>query len=586
MKTILSIFALIIINTNCDAEIENTNLISISDTSIRLIAQPYELVIDEIMADPTPAVGLPNCEWIEIRNISAHAIDLLNWKLAKSNSISGSMKSFILQPDSSVIICSSTSLNQLIIYGAVLSVTYFPSLSNSSDLIYLVSPEGKTIHAVDYNDTWYRNELKKQGGWTLEMIDLNNPCAGAENWSASNASIGGTPGKINSIDAVNLDLSNPELLRAYAIDSLQVMLVFNEPLDSVESANTNHYYVNNGIGYPLKVTVIQPVFNTVQLQLKSPFQKGIIYEIVVDGIKDCIGNAIENKNKSKFALFQQLDSFDVVINEILFNPNFDGVDYIEMVNRSNKPLNLKNLYLANADYYGHIDNIIKLSEKDILFFSGEYLLITENAYVIKRDFFTPFPERILQLNSMPSMNDDKGTLFLLNDNGKIIDQLSYQSDWHFKLLDNVEGVSLERIDINAPTQNKENWHSAATSVGYGTPTYKNSQNNISTFNNEQNIIIDPLSISPNNDGVNDFLKVNYSFKSPGYVANITIFDQRGRFVKSIANNAVCGISGFFSWDGLNQNGQQLPTGIYIVCSDLFNLKGEIKKCKNAIVLKQ
>ena len=91
MKTILSIFTLFIITSNCDAAIEITNDISFSDTSIRLIAQPYELVIDEIMADPSPAVGLPNCEWIEIRNISAHTIDLLNWKLAKPNSISGSM---------------------------------------------------------------------------------------------------------------------------------------------------------------------------------------------------------------------------------------------------------------------------------------------------------------------------------------------------------------------------------------------------------------------------------------------------------------------------------------------------------------
>lgn len=275
MKRIIYFFAFFIISFNCIAAKENTKLISFSDTSIRLFAQPYDLVIDEIMADPTPAVGLPNCEWIEIRNISAHAIDLINWKIAKPNSISGSMKSFILQPDSAVVICSSSSLNQLTIYGAALSVTYFPSLSNSSDLIYLISPEGKTIHAVDYSDTWYKNELKKQGGWTLEMIDLNNPCAGAENWSASNASIGGTPGEINSIDAFNLDLCNPELIRAYAIDSLQIMLVFNEPLDSVEAGITNHYFINNAIGYPLKVTVIQPIFNTVQLQLKYPIQKDL-----------------------------------------------------------------------------------------------------------------------------------------------------------------------------------------------------------------------------------------------------------------------------------------------------------------------
>lgn len=552
-----------------------------ADTSLPI--QPYEIVIDEIMADPSPSFGLPEVEWIELRNVSNHDVNLMGCRIAKASGKSGPIPTFTLQPDSSILICSSGSLAALSNIATTKSVTSFPSLSNTGDLIYLLSPEGKTIHAVEYSDTWYQNELKKQGGWSLEMIDLNTPCLGSENWTASTSSIGASPGKINSEDALNPDEILPKLTRAFALDSTHVRLKFSEPLDSNIASNPLHYSISDGIGRALFATPIPPLFSQIDITLPIHLSKNKIYELKTEGIKDCIGNEIGISNMVRIGLTEQADSFDVVVNEILFNPKSDGVDYVELYNRSNKIINIKNLFIANLNALNEIDNISPIATEDILFFPKDYVLLTTNASVVKRGYLTKNPERIIQVNALPSFNDDEGNVLVMNEQGKILDQLKYNEDWHFKLIENTEGISLERINYNQKTQDENNWHSAASSAGYGTPGYKNSQN-ISGENLNQEIKISPEMITPNNDGKDDIASIQYSFSEPGNVATIIVFDAGGRKVKTLQRSVICGVNGSFNWNGLDDQNKKIPAGIYVVYFEVFNLKGVVRKFKKVVVV--
>jgi hypothetical protein len=174
-------------------------------------------------------------------------------------------------------------------------------------------------------------------------------------------------------------------------------------------------------------------------------------------------------------------------------------------------------------------------------------------------------------------------VILLNEQGKIIDQLHYKDDWHFKLLNDLEGVALERINYDSKTQDENNWHSASATVGFGTPADKNSQ----CKDNENlagTINATPKIISPNNDGLDDVLAVYYTFPEPGYVANIIIFNISGYPVKHLQTNALCGIRGSFKWDGLNDKNQSINTGQYIVYTEVFNLKGTVRRFKNCITV--
>ncbi|MEI9909444.1 MAG: lamin tail domain-containing protein [Bacteroidota bacterium] len=155
----------------------------------------YDVVIDELMADPTPQIGLPNNEWIELKNTTTTPINLQNWRIGDATGQSGPIPSFILQPDSFVIVCTGSAVAAMSIFGTAIPVTSFPSLDNDGDQIFLRAADGKIIHAVSYTLSMYQNEVKKEGGWTLEMMDTKSPCAGNNNWKASVNTTGGTPGK-------------------------------------------------------------------------------------------------------------------------------------------------------------------------------------------------------------------------------------------------------------------------------------------------------------------------------------------------------------------------------------------------------
>lgn len=545
-------------------------------------ANRFDLVITEIMADPSPAVSLPSAEYVEIKNVSSTAFNLNGWKLSDATSTGTINTSFTIQPDSIVILCSTGNVTTFSAFERAIGVTSFPSLDNDGDLLSLKSPQGKIIHAMSYAIDWYQNEVKKDGGWSLEMIDIKNPCSGMYNWKASIDAKGGTPGKKNSVDGVNIDAAPPQLVRTYSLDSLTIIALFNEPLDSASASIVSNYSFSNNIS--IKSSLPQtPLFNSVALKLSTPLQKQTIYSLVVSNLTDCKGNAIGVYNKAKAGLTEEALQNDVVVNEVLFNPRPGAYDYVEIYNRSNKIIDANKLYIANRNASGSLGSVKKLSETPLYIFPDDYMVVTEDASSLQHEYMVQNSQNVLVISSLPSYPDDKATVVITNSQGKVVDEVSYSEKWHFGLISNDEGVALERIDPDDSSQKQTNWHSAASTAGYGMPTYKNSQHKqINAIN--ATINVNPKIFSPDNDGHDDIATISYQVTEPGYVANITIFDANGRLIRYFVKNALLGLKGSWNWDGLNENAQRLSVGTYIIYTEISNLQGKKKQFKNTVVL--
>ena len=546
------------------------------------VASRFDIVITEVMADPTPPVSLPNAEFVEIKNVSSTPFNLNGWKLSDASATATITVNFILQPDSIVILCSNGNVSALSIFGRTIGLSNFPSLDNDGDLVALRSAEGKVIHAINFLMDWYQNEVKEDGGWSLEMIDTRNPCGGMSNWKASIDPHGGTPGKNNSVDGVNADASPPQLVRTISLDSVTVIALFNESLDSTSMALPSNYSFSNNVQVSSAVPQ-SPLFNSVVLKLSSPLQKQIVYTLTANNLQDCKGNVIGVYNKSKAGIAEEALGNDVVINEILFNPGPNAYDYIELYNRANKIIDANKLFTANRNSSGALSSIKRLSESPFYIFPDDYMVVTEDDVSLQHEYLVQNPQNILVLSSLPSFPDDKGVIVLTNLQGKVVDEVSYSEKWHFALINNYEGIALERVDPNDSSQKQSNWHSAASTARYGTPTYKNSQfRQVSPV--DAMIAVSPKVFSPDNDGHDDVATIGYQVSEPGYVANVTVFDANGRLVRYLVKNALLGLKGSWNWEGLNENGQKLPIGTYILFTEIFNLQGKKKQFRNTIVL--
>jgi hypothetical protein len=324
------------------------------------------------------------------------------------------------------------------------------------------------------------------------------------------------------------------------------------------------------------------LFDALQIKIAGMVKEGESIVVRLSGFADCSGNAVA-ESTCRAGPFSTARARDVVINEILFNPPTGGYDYVELYNRSNRNIDVGTLLLANRDGNNRIASITAISAFPYPLLPGEYLALTTGESWIRNKYLLPDQARIMELPSLPSYPDDQGEVLLLNQQALLVDELDYLDKWHFELIRDREGVSLERLTANAPTQEAANWHSASTSSGYGTPGYRNSQDRREALTGGA-ISLNTKLITPDMDGRDDFLLISYQFPAPGTVASVTVFDDRGRTVRTVARSSLCGTSGFFRWDGLGVNGQALTTGVYIVLTEYFDTNGKTNRVKQTVGL--
>ncbi len=543
----------------------------------------FQVVFTEIMADPVPSTGLPGYEYLEICNRGSIPLHLGGWKLVigKYERI---LNDEVINPDEYIILCDSNVDSLYSIYGHTLPVDGFPAILNTGQTITLKTMSETIVHSVTFSDRWYRTSTGKEGGHSLEIIDVNNPCGGAANWCESVNPKGGTPGSENTVSDNNPDLRAPALLRVTLPADSSVMIHFSESMDCRTLQARENYSINNGIFHPDHVYALEPDFTKALLIYPVKFRPDLRYTItVLNTLEDCAGNNLGGTTFYEFSLPQSPEASDIVINEIMFHPAEGFGEFVELYNRSDKTLDMACMKLSLADFTsGEIQNSIDFGEYPFILSPKTFAVVTKYEDMLPGEVRFQRPGVILTHPGLFSLPDKEGLIILADSDLQTIDECNYSNKMHDSMLRETEGVSLERVDPQSPSSDTENWHSAAATAGYSTPGLRNSQ--MTSGKNNQTVTLLPEVFSPDGDGVDDILTIQLHLDEPGWYGTLRLFDMRGALVNTIITNSLLGTDQLFTWDGATADDKPAEIGLYLLFGELYNPLGEIKKFKKVITL--
>lgn len=535
-----------------------------------------DLQFSEIMADPSPVVGLPNAEYIEIYNASDSILSIENYILVNSGS-ARFLPAFILLPNSYLILCKSEEEELFSDFGNIVGIENWITLLNTGDSLLLKNRSNQLLDKVNYLNTWYDNSLKSEGGWSLEKITFTSACFASSNWKESVAINGGSPGIENSHfgDEVDLEVFIGQI---FLIDSNRIQMEVEGELDLLSLPTTML-----STSPPFEIEWDQSVIheNSIQLYCSPAFEYAKSYHLKWQNLKACNGEIVYTKEKT-FAFPEEAEEGDVVINELLFNPHSGANDFIEILNNSNKYIDL-NSWRINRMEDGLLVEDAQISNSTLIIAPSELLAFSKDIEELPILYSKCSPEQLRNLYDLPNFSDESGKVVLVNQNFKAIDSLEYNEDMHFSLLEDVNGVSLERIHPKSESATKSSWASASQRDGYASPGDENSQY-WEIKNRSLEIIIEPEVFSPNNDGNKDYMFINYAIEEGAWQSKVTIYSKDGLLVKNLIVNELVSGKGVFKWNGLDNNDELLNVGIYIVYFEIFNNKGEVLIFKKPCVI--
>ncbi len=561
------------ISTAQDDELTNNILRSIFSVGVL----PQSVVITEVMY--APLGDMP--EFVECFNRSVNAIDISGWKISDAGTTKAplSAQQLIIPPNTHFVVTTDTlEIKNYFLFSVPIFQAKFSALNNSTpDAVVLYDERGAVIDSLYYKQSW-----GGLNGNSLQRFDIFGNSSDSANWRSVNPS----PGIENAVARKNFDVEIKRI-SSFAIShgNKIAVTIFNSGRNSAAALTAKIFHNGNNdsiaqqseLLYSENITALAPLDSlTIAYDWVSSLQGKQNIISTVEFLQD---ERLSNNTKN-FTLTKSFALQTLVINEIMFDPLTGFAEFVELYNRSNDSVDVAEWKLMDQPSSTGSRMRAALSKSSHKLPPKNFIIVASDSTIFSQ--FPNLQNQFVVIAPSLSLNNSGEDIVLVDLTEMQIDSVRYQPSWHLKNI-TAKGRSLERINPSVSSNDARNWSSSVSSA-LATPALQNA-----VFSSAQNIssslFLSPNPFSPDGDGVEDFLTINYSLPSQSAMIRVRIYDVNGKLIRRLANNEPSSANGTIIWNGLDDYGNRARIGMYIILLDaLDNFGGTVRSMKDVAVV--
>jgi len=517
-------------------------------TRVIVVAEPGELPdlkITEIMFKPTTS----NEEWLELYNNDDVAVDLANWSISDpSGTATLTTESFVIEPGEFAII-SEVELDGF--SCPFLVADDWEYLNNDGDSIRLLDGDGQLVDSAfysvssswDYNVTVERDSLNADGGESSNWLECTDPS-------------GSTPCDDNSIWPVDYDL---------AITSMSVNPFRPDPNTPFTiTANVKNLGINSASGYDISLyldsdrdhtyssgdsLISTQTIPTLAFDESTPISFNLTFSHGIYSFVAVLSDTVRTNNEYNVSVQVGMT---MIITEIMFKPDIDDHEWLELYNASDDSIDLANWTVGDPSYDGTIT-------------SGSFVVAPGDYAIISQVSIGGFDCGSIVADGWPYLNNSGDEVFIKNADEETIDHAIYTADdsWSYD-------VSAERIGIYADGTDPNSWKPSRSITG-SSPC---EDNTIWSAGENVTCEIEPNPFDPEK-GEQAGIIINAPVDA---TIEMRIYSLRGRVIEDFGTMASA------VWNGNDENGNPVPTGPYVIVAKTTDNNGKVEYHKFAIAV--